>query len=143
MQDLLLRIFSSANRAAYRATGGKVGGSLRGAPVLLLTTTGRKTGKPRTKPLLYLREDGSFVVIASKGGAAKHPAWFLNLRAHPEVEVEVGRERRQARARVAEGEERALLWTRAVEMYGPYRDYQAKTRRQIPVVVLEAPAAAA
>ena len=132
-----VRIFGAANRAVYRASGGKVAGSMRGAPVLLLTTVGRKTGKRRTMPLLYLRDGDALVVVASEGGAPKHPAWFLNLVADPAVEVEVGRAREQRRARVATEEERARLWPRLVEMYPGYAVYELKTTRQIPVVILE------
>lgn len=132
-----MRAFASLNRVLYRLSGGSIGGSMRGAPILLLTTTGRKTGKRRTMPLLYLRDGENLVVTGSKGGDPRHPAWFLNLRASPEVEIEIGRERRAMRARVAHGEERQLLWTRLVEMYSSYADYQRKTTREIPVIVLE------
>jgi deazaflavin-dependent oxidoreductase (nitroreductase family) len=131
------RIMGAANRRLYRASGGKIGGSFRGAPVLLLTTTGRKSGKQRTMPLLYLREGDAFVVVASEGGAERNPAWFLNLQANPAVEVEVGRAKEQRRARAATDEERARLWPRLVEMYPPYEAYQQKTARKIPVVLLE------
>jgi deazaflavin-dependent oxidoreductase (nitroreductase family) len=137
VQDLVLRFFSAANIAVYRTTGGKLGGTMKGAPILLLTTTGRKSGKRRTLPLLYVEDEGTLAVIASKGGAPEHPAWYLNLRANPEVEVEIGRARKRMRAHTASGDERARLWQRAVAMYGPYADYQEKTDREIPVVVLE------
>ena len=106
-------------------------------PTLLLTTTGRKTGQPRMLPLLYVRVDNGFVIVASKGGAPKHPAWFLNLVQTPACEVRVGREHCRVHARLAEGEERAALWKRMAELYPPYDDYQANTEREIPVVVLE------
>ena len=121
----------------YRLTGGKVGGRMGKAPVLLLTVAGRKTGKLRTTPLLYGRDADSLVVIASVGGAPKHPAWYLNLRGQ-EAEVQIGRERRRVRARNAEGEERERLWAQMVATYPPYESYQRKTERRIPVVVLEA-----
>ena len=133
----VVRVLGAANRAFYRATGGRVGGSMQGAPVLLLTTVGRKSGRRRTNPLLYLRDGGDLVVVASEGGAPKHPAWFLNLVANPEVEVEVGRAREPRRAREASDEERARLWARLVEMYPGYEAYQRKTARRIPVVILE------
>jgi len=103
-------------------------------PTLLLTTTGRRSGKARTLPLIYAEADGGHVVIASKGGAPEHPAWYRNLEAHPEVEVQVADRRFRARAR---GEERTRLWKRMAEIYPPYDDYQARTDREIPVVVLE------
>ena len=136
-QHQVNRTVGAVNRALYRASGGKVGGSMRGAPVLLLTTTGRKSGKRRTMPLLYLRDGHALVVVASEGGAARNPAWFLNLKANPAVEVEIGRTKEQRRAREATLEERDRLWPRLVEMYGPYGDYQRKTARTIPVVLLE------
>ena len=131
------RTMGALNRRLYRATGGKVGGSFKGAPVLLLTTTGRRSGKPRTNPLLYLRDGEALAVVASEGGAPRHPAWFLNLKANPGVEVEIGRERLRLRAREATGEERDRLWPRLLELYPPYGDYQRRTERQIPVVLLE------
>ena len=106
-------------------------------PTLLLTTTGRKSGKLRKLPLLYVRVEDGFVIVASKGGAPQHPAWFLNLQATPACEIQVGREHYRVNARVAEGEERAALWKKMAELYPPYDDYQAGTQREIPVVVLE------
>jgi F420H(2)-dependent quinone reductase len=106
--------------------------------MLLLRTIGRRSGEPRTAALLYVRDGDSYVVVASKGGAPQHPAWFHNLTSRPEVEIQVGRQRIPARARVAEGEERARLWARADEVnQGQYDEYQSRTKRQIPVVVLE------
>lgn len=105
---------------------------------LLLTTTGRKSGKALTLPLIYRPTgDGGYCVIASKGGAPAHPAWYLNLEANPDVEVQVASDHFRARARDAQGEERERLWQMMVDYYPPYADYQAKTERQIPVVVLE------
>jgi len=122
----------------YEATDGRVGATLGGRPMLLLRTVGRRTSEPRTAALLYVREGKSYVVIASKGGAPQHPGWFHNLVAEPNVEVQVGRERVAVRARVAEGEERARLWARADDVnQGQYAIYQSRTRRPIPVVVLE------
>jgi F420H(2)-dependent quinone reductase len=131
------RAITAVNRLLYRATGGKVGGSMRGAPILLLTTTGRKTGKRRAMPLLYLRDGDALVVVASVGGAPQNPAWFLNLKANPVVEVEIGREKQTRRAREATDEERDRLWPKLVEMYKSYDAYQRKTDRRIPVVLLE------
>lgn len=107
-------------------------------PTLLLTTIGRKSGAPRPLPLIYGEAGDACVVIASKGGAPEHPFWFRNLEANPECEVQVGRKRFRARARVAEGEERARLWTQMAKIYPPYDEYQQRAGgRLIPVVVLE------
>jgi deazaflavin-dependent oxidoreductase (nitroreductase family) len=107
-------------------------------PTLLLTTTGRKSGEPREAPLIYGETDGCYVVIASRGGTPSHPVWFLNLEADPECELQVGRKRVRARARVAEGRERERLWKQMAELYPPYDAYQARAGgRTIPVVVLE------
>ncbi len=106
-------------------------------PCLLLFTKGRKSGKTRLLPLIYGDTDAGVVVIASKGGAPTHPVWFLNLEAHPEVEVQVKGDRFRARARVATGEERTRLWNQMVEVYAPYTEYQGRTEREIPVVVLD------
>ena len=114
-----------------------LGGGTGLVPTLVLTTTGRKSGRPLTLPLIYGRAGDSYVVIASKGGAPQHPAWYLNLAANPEVEVQVKAERFRARARTASGAERAALWQQLVEIYHPYEKYQAATTREIPVVVLE------
>jgi deazaflavin-dependent oxidoreductase (nitroreductase family) len=132
------RLFAALHRRAYRATGGRLGGRILGAPVLLLTTTGRRSGRRRTTPLLYLEDRTALVVVASNGGAPTHPAWYLNLEADPDVEVQVGHEHRALRARTADAVERARLWPRAVALYGPYEEYQEKTEREIPVVLLEA-----
>jgi deazaflavin-dependent oxidoreductase (nitroreductase family) len=106
-------------------------------PCLLLFTKGRKSGKTRLLPLIYGDTEAGVVVIASKGGAPTHPVWFLNLEAHPEVEVQVKGDRFRARARVAKGEERTRLWDQMVEVYAPYTEYQERTEREIPVVVLD------
>jgi deazaflavin-dependent oxidoreductase (nitroreductase family) len=105
--------------------------------VLLLTTTGRKSRRPRTQPLAYTQAGDGYAVIASKGGAAQHPLWYLNLRANPLAEVTVGRETRRVRARDAQGEERERLWRALADLYPGYERYAQKTRRLIPVVVLE------
>jgi len=107
-------------------------------PSLLLTTTGRKTGEKYIFPLFYGDTgDGSYVIVASKGGAPKHPQWYLNLQAHPEVEVQVGTKKLKAKARTATGDERSRLWEIALKFWPPYADYQQKTEREIPVVVLD------
>ena len=134
----VIRIMSALNIWVYRLSGGRIGGKfLRGAPVCLVTTTGRKSGQPRTAPLLYLADGPRVVIVASKGGMSKHPIWYLNLVANPACTVEIGREKRAMRARVASAEEKAALWPRLVAMYPDYADYQARTEREIPVVILE------
>jgi deazaflavin-dependent oxidoreductase (nitroreductase family) len=107
-------------------------------PTLLLTTTGRKSGEPRALPLIYGEHGSGYVVVASKGGLPNHPVWYLNLEANPECELMVGPRRVSARARVAEGEERARLWRQMAKIYPPYDEYQKRAgARTIPVVVLE------
>jgi deazaflavin-dependent oxidoreductase (nitroreductase family) len=137
MTDRGFRILGGVHRAVYRLTGGKVGGKIGKARVLLLTTTGRKSGRPRTQPLLYTRAGDGYAVIASKGGAAKHPLWYLNLQANPHVEVTVGSVTRKAHARDAEGQEREQLWRAMTRVHAGYDRYAEKTSRRIPVVVLE------
>ena len=136
MKHLFLRAMSGLNTALYRLTGGKVANRMGKAPILLLTLAGRKSGKRRTTPLLYGRDADNYVVIASMGGAPKHPAWYHNLQGQG-AEIQVGRKRLRVRARDAEGEERERLWALMVSLYAPYDDYQKKTERRIPVVVLE------
>ncbi len=114
-----------------------LGGGQGLVPTLLLTTTGRKSGNVLTLPLIFGRSGANYVVVASKGGAPTHPAWYLNLQANPEVKVQVKAEKFTARAYTAEGAERTALWRKMVEIYGPYEQYQTKTDRQIPVVVLK------
>ena len=129
--------FTDVHTAAYRLTKGRLGGNVMG-PILLLDHVGAKTAKRRTSPLIYFTDDdGNWVIIASKGGVEKHPAWWHNLKAHPVTTAQVGGERRPVRAREAEGPEREKLWKRAVEVYEPYASYQRRTKRRIPVVVLE------
>jgi deazaflavin-dependent nitroreductase family protein len=136
-EDLTFRILGGLHRSVYRLTGGKVGARIVNLPVLLLTTTGRKSGKPRTQPLTYARTADGYAVIASKGGAAQHPYWYLNLRANPLAEVRIGRETQQVRAREAEGDERERLWRELADVHSGYDRYALKTSRRIPVIVLE------
>jgi F420H(2)-dependent quinone reductase len=134
---LLFRAFVKVHVAVYRASGGRLGGRLgKGVSVLLLTTTGRKTGKRRTTPLLYVEEGDGYVVVASVGGAPSHPAWYLNLRSNPAATMQVGGRKLAVTAETAGLEERARLWLRLKQMWPQYDDYQAKTRREIPVVIL-------
>lgn len=121
----------------FRANGGETFGPFKGRPLLLLTTTGAKSGEPRTTPLVYSRDGKRIVVIASMGGAPKHPAWFLNLRANPEVTVELGTEKFRARASTAGAEERDRLYAQQAAEMPAFNEYQQKTTRRIPVVVLE------
>jgi deazaflavin-dependent oxidoreductase (nitroreductase family) len=133
---LALKLGSGAHAGVYRATGGKLFGRMGKSPILLLNTVGRKTGRKRTTPLLYVMDGEDFVIIASKGGAATHPAWYLNLRANPDATVEIGDREVQVEAGVADPEEKARLWQKMVEMYPTYDDYQRKTEREIPLLVL-------
>jgi deazaflavin-dependent oxidoreductase (nitroreductase family) len=141
MNPLIERVMGpmlTVHQWLYELSDGRIGASLGGRPMLLLRTVGRRTGRPRTSALLYVRDGDAYAVIASKGGAPQHPGWFHNLTARPDVEIQVGRERTPVRARVAEGEERSRLWKRADEVnQGQYTVYQSRTSRLIPVVVLE------
>jgi F420H(2)-dependent quinone reductase len=135
--DRAWRALTDSHVWLYRLTGGRVGGRVRGVDIVLLDHVGRKSGKRRTTPLLYIEDGDNLVIVASKGGSAKHPAWWINLRANPETTVQVGGGRRPVRAREAEGEERERLWARVVEVWPDYESYQRRTDRRIPVVVLE------
>lgn len=122
----------------YRATGGLIGHRLPGGPpMLLLDHVGAKSGKKRTSPLAYLADGEDLVIVASKGGHPRHPAWFHNLRANPATTIQAGSERRTVRARVATAEERERLWPRVVHGYSGYAGYQKRTDREIPLVILE------
>jgi len=131
-------LFGDEHVRRYRETGGKVGHIWRGgSTILLLTTTGRTTGEKRTSPLIYAEDGAAFVIVASKGGAPDHPGWYKNLEKAPEVELQVKDEVFRARARTAQGDERARLWRKANEVWPQYDEYAKKTNREIPVVVLE------
>lgn len=122
----------------FRANGGKVGGAMDGRPLLLLHHKGAKSGTERVSPLVYQRLEGGFAVFASKGGADENPAWFHNLKTNPEASVEVGTEVVAIRARVAGGEEHDRIWSKQIQDFSFFADYQEKTARDvIPVVVLE------
>src|SRR6476660_3384741 len=130
-------LFGQEHVDRYRATDGEEGHEWQGVQTLLLTTTGRKSGEDRTTPLIYGEDDGSFVVVASKGGAPDDPAWMKNLREDPGAKVQVAADKFAAQARTATGDERDRLWARMAEIWPAYEDYASKTDREIPVVVLE------
>ena len=136
-----LRWTGKLNTPLYRLSGGRIGGKVNRAPVLLLTTTGRKSGQKRTAPVVYLQDGERMVVINTNAGNAKVPAWSLNLNADPKAEVEVGRKKLPVLARVAEGEERADLWRRHNVQFAGFDEYEKKLEREPKVIVLE-PAAA-
>ncbi len=121
----------------YIETDGEDGHIWRGVPTLLLTTTGRRSGKAKTLPLIYGQSGDDYLVVASRGGAPTHPGWYLNLEAQPEVEVQVAADRFRARARTANAAEKPALWKAMAEIWPAYDEYQANTTRTIPVVVLE------
>lgn len=129
--------FSRKQVAVYEGSGGTKGTTANGLPVVVLTTVGRKSGKLRKSPLMKVEHEGVYAAVASLGGAPKHPLWYHNALAHPRVEVQDGTQRRDMIAREATGEERAQWWKRAVAAFPPYADYQKKTERQIPVLLLE------
>jgi len=121
----------------YEATNGQQGGDLRGMPVIVLTSVGAKTGKLRKTALMKVEHDGLYLVVASMGGAPKHPVWYYNLKAQPHVELQDGATKRDYIARELTGVERATWWTRAVAAFPDYAKYQLKTERQIPIFLLE------
>jgi deazaflavin-dependent oxidoreductase (nitroreductase family) len=129
-------LFGEEHVRVYRETGGERGYDWRGTTILLLSSEGRRSGEPRTTPLIHRTEGDRWVVVASKGGAPANPGWFENLKANPEASIEVKDEQVPVRATVAEGEERDRLWSLMTEVWPAYDDYQAKTDRQIPVVIL-------
>ena len=132
-----VELYWKFHRALYKWTNGFFGGRVIGMPVLLLTTTGRRSRQPRTTPLTYLEHEDAFVVIASCLGEPKHPAWWLNLQATPSASVQIGGQHLPVCAREAEGAERETLWDRVVATAPDYDEYKRRTRRRIPVVVLD------
>lgn len=136
MNRRLLKFISITHELCYRASGGRLGANLMGRPMLLLITKGRKTGRNRTAPLQYMPDGDGFVVIASNAGSASDPAWYLNLKASPDVEVQAGRSRFPMQAETATGEERQRIWNAAVGFYPGYAKYEEEVERTIPVVVL-------
>src|SRR5438876_8472593 len=133
---VVLRVFSRVHITLYRWTGGIIGERIFGNRMLLLTTTGRKTGQPRTKPVAYLTDGDALVIVAGAAGAAKHPDWWLNLQSHPEALVQVGRSRLQMSATRALPEEQQHLWTRYPAQYALFESVQKRVSREIPVVML-------
>ncbi|MEZ5383234.1 MAG: nitroreductase family deazaflavin-dependent oxidoreductase [Microthrixaceae bacterium] len=134
---VVIRLLSRAQSWVYRRSGGRLGAKfLKGAPVLLVTTTGRRSGQPRTVPLLYLEDGDDIIVVASQGGMPTNPDWYYNVLADPTVTVTRGTDELQMVAREVEGDERAELWPRLVEMYADYEAYAERTERTIPVIRL-------
>jgi deazaflavin-dependent oxidoreductase (nitroreductase family) len=138
---MIWRLFNEATRVhtlVYRLSGGLLGSRVPGGPpMLLLEHVGAKTRKKRTNPLVYLRDGENIVIVASKGGSPRHPAWFHNLQANPDATAQVGSRRMPVRARVATSEERSALWPEVTKLYRGYEAYQRRTSREIPLVILE------
>ena len=132
-----MKAVSGTHSALYRASGGRVGGRIQGMPVVLLTTTGRRSGRSRTVPLLHVRDSDAVVVVASNGGSDYFPAWWLNLRSNPSAEIDIGGDRTLVTARKASPDERARLWPEFTSGYPGYAKYATRTAREIPVVILE------
>jgi F420H(2)-dependent quinone reductase len=132
LQNAVIRVHS----ALYRSTNGVIGGRIVNSPVLLLTTTGRRSGKQRTVPLLYLMDGSNVVLVASNGGAVTHPTWWLNLQTTPEAWIQIKAVRRRVKAEQASAAEKQRLWPRLTAMYAGYKRYQEITDRDIPVVIL-------
>jgi deazaflavin-dependent oxidoreductase (nitroreductase family) len=130
-------LFGAKHVQTYRDTDGEQGYHWRGTTILLLTTTGRASGEKRTTPLIHRTDDGTWIVVASKGGAPDHPDWYKNLEADPNAEIQVLAERIPVRARTAQGDERTRLWKLMAEVWPAYDEYQQRTDREIPVVVFE------
>ncbi|MBI1815452.1 MAG: nitroreductase family deazaflavin-dependent oxidoreductase [Deltaproteobacteria bacterium] len=136
-RNALVELFWKVHPRLYRWSGGRIGGRVVGLPVLLLTTTGRRSGHTHTKALTYLPTGDSYVVIASYLGEPHHPAWWLNLQSNPRAEIQVGNRQLAVVAREADGEERERLWNEIVSRQQDYAEYQSRTQRRIPVVVLD------
>jgi deazaflavin-dependent oxidoreductase (nitroreductase family) len=136
MLKVMLKAMVSVGVFLYRLTGGGIGGRVQSLPVLLLTTTGRKSGKTRTVPVGFLRDGSDYVIIASNAGLPQNPAWFLNLKSHPQATIQVKRQHIQVKAETANPEKRRELWARLMEVAPGYGRYQKRTPREIPVVIL-------
>lgn len=144
LAEKFARINGKAHTWIYRRTGGRVGGNLRlgagfrkPAPTLLLEHQGRKSGKTFVSPLVYITDNSNVIIVASAGGRDENPQWFRNLRAHPDVHIQIGPDRRAVKAVVASADERARLWPRLVDAYADFDSYQANIEREIPVVILQ------
>ena len=140
----IIKVMSRVNTRIYRLTGGRLGKKWRvGAafrkpiPICLLTTTGRKSGQPRTVPLCFLPQGEDIVLVASQGGLPSNPQWYYNIKANPDVQIEIGKQAAGYKARVAQPDERAELWPKLVDLYADFDTYQAWTEREIPVVICE------
>ena len=131
------RLFYALHRGIYRLSGGRIFSRSVGCPVVLLTTTGRKSGESRTAPIFGFRQGKSIVVVPSNAGKKHYPSWYLNLRANPQAQVQLGREIRLVKAREATSEERERLWPFLASQYGGYQVYRERTDRHIPVIILE------
>lgn len=137
LKDAGARVVTGFHKALYRWTGGRIAGRMGKTQFLMLTTTGRKSGQPRTTMLNYVADGDRLILIASNGGDDREPQWYRNLKANPEVTVQVGSEHRRMRAATGTAEEKARYWPRMTANYPGYDKYQAKTERDIPVVVLD------
>jgi deazaflavin-dependent oxidoreductase (nitroreductase family) len=136
MVKLFFRVFMGLHVFLYRLTSGKFAGQVQGLRVLLLTTTGRKTGQVRTTPLGHFEQEGGYVIIASNAGFDAHPAWFHNLKSNPQATIQVGDKRLEVSAEIAGPDKRPQLWARLIELAPGYADYAKKTSREIPLVIL-------
>jgi deazaflavin-dependent oxidoreductase (nitroreductase family) len=136
LKDTFARIVTGLHTQVYRQTGGKIGGKAGKAPMMLLTTTGRRSGQPRTTPIMCIKDGDHYIAIASHGGDDRDPQWFKNLQAKPEATIQVGPDVIPVKAAVATPEEKVVLWPKAVAAYKGYEGYQRKTDRDIPVVIL-------
>ena len=133
----LLALITTVHRLLYRATNGRIGGTSGGMKILLLTTVGRTTGRGRVNPLLYVGDGDRWAIVASNAGDDRHPAWWLNLRDHPNAEIQVGADRTAVRARESTPQESERLWPVLTASYRYYADYRKRTQRAIPIVILE------
>lgn len=136
MFRFMLKVMVSTSIFLYRMTGGAIGGKMRGASVLLLTTIGRKSGQARTIPLTYFKEGSAYMIVASYAGQPKHPAWFLNLQSQAEATIQIMRQQIRVKAETANPERRRELWERLVKEAPGYAEYQKRTTREIPIVLL-------
>jgi deazaflavin-dependent oxidoreductase (nitroreductase family) len=136
MRKYLFRLFTAIHLFIYRLSGGRVSGEVRGLHVLLLTTTGRKSGKPRTMPLGYFKHDGGYVITASNSGSDHHPGWYYNLKSSSLARIQIKNNRIPVRAEEVTGDERERLWSELIRISPGYADYQKHTSRKIPMVIL-------